>query len=85
MSEPREHVAALIGLIGSDIARLQGLASQNRRPKTFSADLIRYTKALLDIIQYLDGTAKEEQATVKKLSNDELTKLAREALESMSK
>jgi hypothetical protein len=80
---PHEHISALVGLMAADIARLQGLAAQNRRPKTFSADLVRYTKALLDIIQLLDASASKEQAEVKKLSNDELAKLAREALASM--
>ena len=83
MNEPREHIAALVGLIAADISRLRGLAEQNRRPKSFSADLVRYSKALLDIIAYLDGSAQAEQQAVKKLSNDELARLAREALASM--
>jgi len=84
-NEPTELLASLIGLIGADINRLQRLSDANRRPRAYSSDLMRYSKTLLDIITHLKQTENEQTQAVKRLSNEELETLAREALSQVSK
>jgi len=85
MEGPDQQLVAVLELISEDIKRLRHLSDINRRPRGFSTDLIRYSKALLDMINHLKATEAEQTQAVKRLSNEELEALAREALSSVNK
>jgi hypothetical protein len=79
MSSPKELLEEIVEMIEGDIDAMRA-ETQERLDARSAAKITRYSKALLEILDYEAGQRKEQKRKLSTLTEAELEKLAKEAL-----
>ena len=79
MSSPKELLEEIVEMIEGDLDAMRA-ETQERLDARSAAKITRYSKALLEILDYEAGQRKEQKRKLASLTEVELEKLAKEAL-----
>lgn len=76
----RDLQTRILKVIDQDIAYIEAVAAQEKLPFNLSNDIVKYSAAIQSIIKELSILEEEEKEALKKMTDDELMKLAKEAI-----
>jgi hypothetical protein len=79
----QELLHKVINLIEKDVAAIEVLGKYgDKLPHTVAADLVDYSRALLNLSSSLDAKRKEEKGRLSKMTDEELLLEAKKILDS---
>jgi hypothetical protein len=82
MSDVQQLLQKVISLIEKDVEEIRFLGEQGKLPHPVAADLVDYSRALLNLSSTLEAKSKDEQKKLSKMSAEELLEIARPLIES---
>ncbi len=81
MHDVQQLLQKVIGLIERDVNEIATLSKAGKLQHTVAADLVDYSRALLNLSSTLDAKSKEEQKKLSKMTTEELLELAKPLVE----
>lgn len=82
MSDVQQLLQKVIGLIERDVNEIDTLSKEGKLQHTVAADLVDYSRALLNLSSNIEAKSKDEQKRLSKMTTEELLELARPVIES---
>lgn len=82
MADVQELLQKVIGLIETDVEQISILSKEGKLQHSVAADLVDYSRALLNLSSTLEAKSKDEQRKLSKMTTEELLELARPLVES---
>lgn len=82
MSDVQQLLQKVIELIHKDVTAIESMSKfGDKLPHTVSADLVDYSRALLNLASNVEAKNKDEQRRLSKMTTEELLELARPVID----
>jgi hypothetical protein len=85
MADVSQLLQKVIGLIEQDVTAIANMSKfGDKLPHTVAADLVDYSRALLNLSSNLEAKSKDEARRLSKMTTEELLELAKPLVEGKS-
>lgn len=81
-ADVQQLLQKVIGLIEQEVIEIEALSNEGKLERSVAADLVDYSRALLNLASSIEAKGKEEQKKLSKMTTEELLELARPLVES---